>query len=623
MRQKQLIAPEPPSLDRSQYKFNSSFSRSFYFYVSIFVLEVFIQEIITPGLTIIPISKVLPLLAFVLMFLSLTSFFVTYVIVKISKYIINPLGIDGINFWSIRTFIDWQDITSTKVYYICGLRNLAIKHATPRKRNIHIGLLFLYELPIILNRVREYAGEEHPLTIALEKEVSLPRQRPDRTLWRIIAGISIVLSIWLISGNLYAEYREQPLNQAIASYVRQHPKTAPNQSAIDLQASIAKLGFSVEKFGDGSKVKVTPNKTALAEREKIDAALNSYLELNNDLAKTENSFLPIPTKLHTYLNNHQSEIAEIENQLLDRDLPDWGSDSAWLDRSDPNAGDSWTVAAPNYWDLNEVKKILVLNIIDLQQLQNSDISQGLTAKGLAAIGKLNRSLQNPILLPKLFVSEAIEASINNLVRKLDLIPDRWEQDLLNPGFDKMIKMAIERRSMGEARFYQDPQLIMRTASDKRIPVFLNLSVLRYHHLAKPLTRLVAVNVYEDIQKGLSYWSQQNICRTDGKSGVDSYTAMRYPVAIVGYLDRELTQGIRQIKSQLGAGQPIYKVASEFKLGSKTCPGEQWTAKVKDGSVEVSFSHPPNWKALGMEEKYNLDRFTYLIKPKVQDTSSQI
>jgi hypothetical protein len=619
MRQKQLIAPELPSLDRSQYKFQPSSSRLFYSCASIFALEVFILEIITPGLTIIPSSKVFILLVFILIFLSLTSFLATYIIVKISKYAVSLLGIDGINFWGKRLFIHWQDISSVKAYYFCGLRCLDIvRHATPRKGKIHIGLLFLYELPTILDRVREYAGEEHPLTIALEKEVSLPRQRPDRTLWWIIAGISIVLSTWLIGGNLYADYKEQPLNQAIASYVRQHPKTAPNQSAIDLQASIAKLGFSVGKFGDGSKVKVTPNKTALAEREKIDAALISYWVLNNDLAKTGNSFLPIPAKLHTYLNNHQSEIAAIENHLLTQDLPDWGSDSAWLDRSDPNAGDSWATEAANYGDLNEVSKILVLSIIDQKQLPTSDMS-----KGLAALGKLNRSFQNPILLPKLYVSEAIEISINNLVRKLDLIPDRWEQDLLNPGFDKMIKMAIERRSMGAARFYQDPQLIMRTSYDKPVPAFLNLSILRYHHLAKPLTRLVAFNEYEDIQKGLSYWSKQNICRTDGKSGVDSSIVLQYPYAIVGYLDRELTEGIRQIKSQLGAGQQIDKVASEFKLGSKTCPGEQWTAKVQDGGVEVSFSHPPNWKALGMEEKYNLDRFTYLIKPKVQDTSSQI
>jgi hypothetical protein len=612
MRQKQLIAPELPSLDRSQYKFQPSSSRLFYSCASIFALEVFILEIITPGLTIIPSSKVFILLVFILIFLSLTSFLVTYIIVKMSKYVVSPLGIDGINFWGKRLFIHWQDISSVKAYYFCGLRCLDIvRHATPRKGKIHIGLLFLYELPTILDRVREYAGEEHPLTIALEKEVSLPRQRPDRTLWWIIAGISIVLSTWLIGGNLYADYKEQPLNQAIASYVRQHPKTAPNQSAIDLQASIAKLGFSVEKFGDGSKVKVTPNKTELAEWGKIDMALTSYSVLNNELSKTGDSFLPIPAKLHTYINNHQSEITAIENQLLDRDLPDWGSDSAWIDRSDPNAGDSWTEKIVNYWDLNEVKRLLFLNIIDRQQLPDSD-----TYRKLQAIGKLNRSLQNQTLIDKIYTSEAIETSMNRLVRQLDVIPDRWEQDLLNPDLDKMTKVAIESHSMRLARFHQDPQLIMRGTYDKPVTSFLNLSILRYPHLAKPLARLFAVNVYEDIQKGLSYWSQQNICRTDGKSGVDSDTAMRYPSAIVGYLDRELTQGIRQIKSQLGTGQQIDKIASEFNVGSKACSGEHWTAKVKDGGVEVSFSHPPDWKALGMEEKYNLDRFTYLIKPKV-------
>jgi hypothetical protein len=607
MRQKQLIAPETPSLDRAEYKFNPLFSRLLSFTTALVILVVFfIYEILSPTIS-TESGIALPIW---IIFCLMISSSLSYVLMKHMEITISPAKFSGIcATWGHQIQIEWQDMILIKSYSF-GSRSISISSITNRRKTIQIGA-YLYELSKILNRVREYAGEEHPLTIALEKEVSLPRQRPDRTLWRIIAGISIVLSIWLIGGNLYAEYKEQPLNHAIASYVRQHPKTAPNQSAIDLQASIAKLGFSVEKFGDGSKVKITPNKTALAEREKIDVALTSYLVLNNDLAKTENSFLPIPTKLHIYLNNHQSEITAIENQLLNRDLPDWGLDSTWIDRSDPNAGDSWTLETTNYWDLNEVAKILVLNIIDRQQLPDSD-----TYRKLQAIGKLNRSLQNSMLLGKLYVSKAIETSINNLVRKLDIIPDRWEEDLLNPDLDKMTKMAIERWSMRAARFYQDPQLIMRTAYDKPIPTFLNLSILRYHHLAKPLTRLVAVNEHEDMQKSLSYWSQQNICRTDGKSGIDSYIANKYPDVIVGYLDRELTHGIRQIQSQLGAGQQIDEVASEFKLGSKTCPGEQWTAKVQDGGVEVSFSRPPNWKALGMEEKYNLDRFTYLIKPKV-------
>jgi hypothetical protein len=78
---------------------------------------------------------------------------------------------------------------------------------------------------------------------------------------------------------------------------------------------------------------------------------------------------------------------------------------------------------------------------------------------------------------------------------------------------------------------------------------------------------------------------------------------------------QLTTSIRQIKSQMHSGESIDQVANEFKLASQACPGEQWLAKSKGGSVAISLSHPPNWKALGMDEKLNLDRFTYKINAK--------
>lgn len=171
----------------------------------------------------------------------------------------------------------------------------------------------------ILDRVRELAGEEHILVRALEKELSRPHYELTKLWVGVIGAIALTMSIYLIGGNMYAAEQEKPLEQAIASYVRQHPKTAPNQSAIHLQALMTKLGLSIEVFGDGREVKVKPGKLESTEWKSIE---------------------PIPEKLVNYLKVHQTNINAIETQLINNPIPQWGSDSAWIEKSDPKGGDS-------------------------------------------------------------------------------------------------------------------------------------------------------------------------------------------------------------------------------------------------------------------------------------------
>lgn len=160
--------------------------------------------------------------------------------------------------------------------------------------------------------------------------------------------IAMLLCIWLVGGNLYADYREQPVNRAIATYVRQHPTNPPNQTAIDLQVLMAKLGISIGEFGDGSKLKVVPSQSAIAEWKAIETTLINYLVLDSDLSTTEDSFQPVLAKLHRYLNHHQAEIDTIQNQLTSRELPNWDTDSRWVADSNPDAGDSWRSDKLNY-----------------------------------------------------------------------------------------------------------------------------------------------------------------------------------------------------------------------------------------------------------------------------------
>ena len=88
----------------------------------------------------------------------------------------------------------------------------------------------------------------------------------------------------------------------------------------------------------------------------------------------------------------------------------------------------------------------------------------------------------------------------------------------------------------------------------------------YAHLTRPRVRLAAVELDLEVKKSLAYWSKQNICRTDGKSGMKSVEvagledyrdlsiaapldlAIQYPKVSRSDLFWELTTGIRQVKA---------------------------------------------------------------------------
>jgi hypothetical protein len=612
MRQQPLISSQPTSFDRPIYRFKPSFLAILSLYVAIATCTIFVFEIINPvWLSTTPIQNLPILITSVLFLIIALSFLAAYLAVKsIYNITVFPAGINGRNSLGCSIYTDWQDIFYIRVCYLFGIRYLSIRSVANKKISIGIDS-FAYSIPKILNRVREYAGDDHPLTIALEEEVSLPRQNPARMLWRVIIVIVIILSIWLIAGNLYADYKEQPLNEAISNYVCQHPKTPPNQAAIDLQDAMAKLGISAERFGDGSKVKVKPDKVAINEWNKIKPTLHNYLLLDSEIAKGEDSFQPVPVKLHNYLSEHQNYLDIIRDRLINNELPEWGNDSRWIERNDPNAGDAWESSNTKYFDLMNIRKLLLVRILDRQKSSSPN-----NTKDLDAIFKLNQSLHNQRSIDAQSVIYINEEKINRLIRRLDSIPQEWEQASIDPNREKMMRLAIEHFSMRWNRAIRDPYLLVDGAKTDSISNFAVSLITRYYHLAKPLTRWIAADSFQEFQKDSFYWSHQNVCRTNGKSGIYNYGANRYFIKIpIGNLDSELTKGVRQIKSQLKAGMPIDKVANEFKLASQTCRSEKWAAKVKDGEIFIALSHSPNWAALEMDEEENMDRYTYKINAK--------
>jgi hypothetical protein len=608
MPQIQLIPPDRYLLDRTQYRIKPSFWPVLSSNTVATILCLAGIELIHPILSVVTVETLPQAIAFLLggvIFIIL----VTYLTVKYWDFTISLTtirGFDLIGVW--RKELNLQDIKTAKLntFFAKCLRSISIK-STKNERAIVL-YCFYYDAQKILDRVRECAGANHPLTLALERVVVLPPAKPFKVLWQAIVTIAIVILIWLIGGNLVASSQEQTLNKDITAFVRQHPTIPPNQSAIDLQTSIAKLGLSVVNFGDGSKVKVSPTPAASDEWKSIDLILDKYVteRLKKDLSE------PIPAKLATYLTTHRADIETIESQLSDRALPDWGSDTRWIDRGDLQAGDSITAPAIKSLDLLQIQRLLFADLWDKQQSSNLNI-----AKNLKAIENLDRSFQSQTLITGQVFDLISNRNTNKFIRLFDSLPTGWEQIVDSPSRAKMMRTALDRESMIFAKMMQDPKLFEMSMRDSS-PLFW---FTKYHHLARPYNRLLAVNYYQTMQQRLAYWDKQNVCHTDGKDGVEDgiissgtdILARQYPKAIIGNLDRELTIGIRRIKSQLKLGIPIEKVANEFDLASQTCPGEKWTARVEDNVILISFSHPPNWGALLMNAKDHLDRLTYKIQ----------
>ncbi|WP_310488279.1 hypothetical protein [Chamaesiphon sp. VAR_69_metabat_338] len=508
-------------------------------------------------------------------------------------------------------------MTSIKCLYLFGVRSLVIRRAKGFPRILTFTPCF-YETAKILDRVRELAGEEHILVRALEKELSRPRYELTKLWVGVIGTIALMMSIYLIGGNMYAAEQEKPLEQAIAIYVRQHPKTAPNQSAIELQSLITKLGLSVEVFGDGSEVKVKPEQKAIAEWKEIQNTLDNYLL--KELKKVEGSIELPPEKLAIYLKTHQAEIEAIETHLINNPIPKWGFDSGWVEKSDLKAADSPFSKWMNYPILFTIDNVIVVNTL-YKQLYQVDISSN-----LAALENLQQCFQaQPSLLGQL-ISRIGEDRILKLARRLDKVPTGWGDNLFSRNRRRQMISAIESESMGETRIFQSSSSLDRLLNESQNPLRF---VPGYSQLALPRIRLAAIERHREVEKGLASWSDRNICHTDGKSnikltsGLEDYNYWylitpldlinQYPKLLRKDLSWELTTSVRQVKAKLAAGENVDLVAKDFNLPSKVCSGENWTAKAKDGAVSIEFSHPPDWKALGVSPK-NIEPLTYKVKP---------
>jgi hypothetical protein len=614
MRYKTITSVKDISQNQVKTRFKALFWPTISYYTAICILAVFSIEIFSPILTAVTKNVVYYWIATFLN-ISIMPLIATWLVWKLLDITITPAGIFGHNLRCQRRYIGWNEITVVKPYQIFGFRAISIR--VNRKQDIQLTSYF-YCAPKMASLIRQYVGEDHPLVHALEKEMSYANYSPDGFLWKIIGSIGLILSIWLIGGNLIAAELEKPMEQAIANYVRQHPDQSPNQSAIDLQSLITKMGMSFVETSTIDKINKLSKKDA--ESRKIVLIIDKFLERKSN--QTENSVRKdtiefaelLPSELSNYLETHQSDIEAINSLLMNNLLPQLGEDSSWLKKGGMVSSQISSPEKISYTGLTRIQGLLIVNIIDKYKSSNVDIS-----RDLFSIHQIQKAFQNQSGILGQLCAVIGSSKMAVLLRSIDQIPLEWGEKMSDHHRYIKIMTALEKDSMVVSRELQNLEVFdYPRKNDNQI---LN-RILKHHYLIRPYLRFTAVKGYNDIQQDLSYWKQQNICRVKEYNKTYEYTktfisplslgfnddffpiyniSKDYTIVPVLDLKWEFTNSIRQVKAQIKQHQNIDQIARDFKLNSQACPGEHWTARAQGNTITISLSHPPDWLRLAMKK----------------------
>jgi hypothetical protein len=603
---KPLISLATAPQNQVKYQLKSLFWPTYYYYLAVTILAVLVGEMFSPTLTSMKSTYRYVFVPW-LLYISIAPLLATWFVRKFFVVGITSEGLNGHGFFGKSRYISWHDISTVKIFTLFGFRSLQIN------RNIYLASYF-YGNSKILNLVREYAGEGHPVVRALEKESLYPYRNPAKRPWQIISSIALIVSIWLIGGNLVAAHLEQPLEKAIASYLKNHTRTEANQSAIDLNTLIAKLGIPADRDDDLSKAKVPPAKSIILERKTIKKISDKYLD---QLYSAEDSIKPLPIQLTKYLEEHQSDINKITNYLISSPLLDWGNtaDFDTLEKRRTNISKGKEISL---WGVSEFQKLMIINTIHKQSYSDVDIS-----KDLQAIAKIQLSFQQQEGFAGQISSNFGSLRIAKLVQNFDKIPEEWGSSLFDHNHSQKMLTALKNNSMYISEESYDPTGYDSLQKYSTKPL---AQLAKYNHLFKPYLRLLAADDYNKIDEVLSYWRKQNICRADGNlkvatrpSILNVYDGASWP-EVDGHiylwvptldLNWELAKSVREVKALLKMGQSTNQIAREFGLQSQTCPGEHWSAKAKSNGITISLSRSPNWERLGLKDS-RAKSMTYTI-----------
>ncbi|MEG4805395.1 hypothetical protein QUB63_32520 [Microcoleus sp. ARI1-B5] len=438
-----------------------------------------------------------------------------------------------------------------------------------------------------------------------------------------VVGLAGLLAVWIVGGNYIASVQEKEIEQDLAAYAQRFPKTEPNDAALKLAASLAKVGFggggasfySADR-SIGSRADFRSSEDDRKAFEEIRQDLKQYL--NAEIAKPNDTVNPPSEKLQRYLASKQTALAELRQQVLNNEVPHWGTDITWILEGDMTAG------LPSYlWPIN-FQQVLALDILEKYRKGQTQAA----AEMLEVSWKINQSLtESPLLISQL-VALIVTKYPAGVMRKAEILPAQWQQRLLEHDYRESILTSVQGEFLFKFKFLQDflwkhswSSIQQRSGASSFLGIFtetndpptlqekildrtLSHVLVWFKPAIKPYVRFCAIDSYQVYKRSLAPSRQQNVCVSDSAPAKDfawwnyiGRTSTIFPSqtskAAKSMLDLELTQKILQVKA-LTAKTGKWP-ASVPDMKSSICPGAKWVYRVApDGTMSISFSEKPKW-----------------------------
>ena len=462
-------------------------------------------------------------------------------------------------------------------------------------------------------------------------------------------GLAGLLAVWIVGGNYIASVQEKEIEQDVAAYAQRFPNTEPNDVALKLAALIAKLGinagggsfYPVDRYIE-SVADFRPSEDDRKAFEEIIQELTQYLDA--EIAKPNDTVNPPSEKLQRYLASKQTALAEIRQQVLNNEVPHWGTDITWM-----LEGDISVPLPTSLWQVN-FQLVLALDILEKYRKGQTEAA----AEMLEVSWKLNQYLtESPFLISQL-VALIVTKYPAGVMRKVDRLPAQWQQRLLERDYRESILTSLQGEYLLRFKFSQDfvwkysessiqeasgassgqgiLALFQRetnappTLQEKILDWTLSHVLVWFKPAIEPYVRFSAIDTYQVYKRSLAASRQHNFCASDSVT-VDDFAWWHYPgeastsfpsqtrKAAQSMLDLELTQKILQVKAL--AAKTGKWPASVPEMKSSICPGAKWLYRVApDGTMSISFSEKPKWLEQRLKSSRGLP-FTYSDKTPPQ------
>ncbi len=300
-----------------------------------------------------------------------------------------------------------------------------------------------------------------------------------------------------------------------------------------LAASLAKLGFS-EGGGSFSPVNrymgsVADFRSSEDDRkafEEIRQELKQYLDA--EIAKPNDTVNPPSEKLQRYLASKQTALAEIRQQVLNNEVPHWGTDITWILEGDI------TVPLPSYLSQVNFQQVLALDILEKYRKGQTEAA----GEMLEVSWKLNHYLtESPSLISQL-VALIVTKYQAGVMRKVDRLPAQWQQRLLERDYRESMLTSLQGEYFLEFKFSQDfvwkyswssiqkalgASSVLGIFTDTKDPPTLEEKILDWtlsHVLVwfkpaiEPYVRFCAIDTYQVYKRSLAASRQHNFCASD-------------------------------------------------------------------------------------------------------------